>query len=73
MVIELQDNTVYIDGFDKKHKIMGRTLDHPEWVWSLGGFWFERSTGRRVSFTKKRGHFVCQCTNPRNLQRKFAP
>jgi hypothetical protein len=27
MVIELQDNTVYIDGFDKKHKIMGRTLD----------------------------------------------
>ncbi len=54
----LKDGHKYTDGFGKTYHIMGRTRYYPEFVWSLCGNWYERSTGNFVSYNPKDGYFV---------------
>jgi len=67
MTIQLKDNTQYIDGYEHRHLIVGPTKDYSDWVYSRGGHWFERETGRRISFTPEQGHYVLEGSNRRHL------
>lgn len=46
----------YVDGWGSSHRIAGITKDYPEWGWSIGGFWFRISDGRKITYTKDGGH-----------------
>lgn len=56
--MKLKNGKTYVDGWGKSHKVMGPTRDYPEWVWTLGGFWFERETGLKVMYHPDEGHYV---------------
>jgi len=56
--MRLQDDHTYADGWGNKRTIMGTTKDHPEWCWSLCGFWYERATGRHIGYDKDIGSYV---------------
>jgi hypothetical protein len=48
--MKLQDHTTYLDAWGHEVRICGQTKDYPDWVWSLRGDWYERETGRRLSY-----------------------
>lgn len=56
MVLEV--GKAYRDGRGKRQTIGGPTRDHPEWVFSISGDWFDRATGKMVMFDPKRGHHL---------------
>lgn len=59
--MELLNNTTYRDGDGRTYTVVGETKSHPEYVWTIQGFWYERKTGKRVWYGKKNGvwtHYV---------------
>ncbi len=53
MTIEI--GKTYRDGWGKEHRVAGVVTLHPEWVWTIGGFWFRQSDGRKISYLPKKG------------------
>lgn len=53
----LRDGVEYVDGWGNSHCVMGPTKVNPEWVWTLGGFWFRRSDGRKINYSASRGSY----------------
>lgn len=51
----LEIGEAYKDGWGKEHTVAGIVKIHPEWVWTIGGFWFRQSDGRKISYNPKNG------------------
>jgi hypothetical protein len=54
--INLKDGAAYRRGDSTLVTIGGPTKDYPELVWSIGGDWYERTTGR-YAYTKSNGGY----------------
>ena len=64
----LGDGKTYRSGTGRRVTIGGAAKDHPEYVWSIHGDWYERSSGKLVHFSKIRGcHFVGEVSGMRDL------
>lgn len=48
-VIEI--GKTYKDGWGAEHRVAGLVASNPEWVWTIGGFWFRKSDGRKIAYT----------------------
>lgn len=53
----LEIGKAYRDGWGTVFTIGGLTKDYPEWVWSIQGVWFRKSDGRKINYSKERGHY----------------
>lgn len=51
-ILPLQDGKTYLDGRGQERTVMGATPDHPDWVWTQQGDWYDRASGRLVRFGK---------------------
>jgi hypothetical protein len=76
MAIELEVGKVYMRGDDRAEEIGGVTRDYPGWVWSIGGNWYEKATGRFVSYSsghwgRPMGHFLMPEDSQLNLVREL--
>ena len=56
--IRLEDGKTYkrVDG--SKHTVGGATKDHPEFVYTIQGDWYERSTGRYITYRRTTGEYA---------------
>lgn len=48
----LKDGMTYRAKNGTQHTIGGTCKDHPEWCWSLSGWWFVRATGEHVNYRR---------------------
>lgn len=78
MTIELEIGKTYESRDGRIATIGGVTHEHPEWVWSVQGNWYERTTGRYIGYatepawpaTPRSGqHVVSEPDHPNNLVR----
>lgn len=51
----LVDGRAYKDGRGGEAWIGGACRDHPAWVWSVQGNWYERATGRAIGYRRVEG------------------
>lgn len=51
--MQIEINKVYRTGRHGIAWIAGNVPEHPEWVWSTQGNWYEQSTGRYVAYGKE--------------------
>lgn len=54
-MITLEVGKRYVRGDGVMETIGGVTKEHADWVWSIGGNWFEQASGRRVGYSS--GHY----------------
>jgi hypothetical protein len=59
--ISLEEGRTYMSGFGRRCTIMGPVKNHPDWVWSLNGFWYRRSDGRQITTTRAAGGIPAPC------------
>ena len=52
--MQLIDGKTYARADGREETIGGTCKDHPEWVWSIQGNWFERATGKHIASTRTR-------------------
>lgn len=69
MSIKLEDGKRYVRFDGTVVDIAGPTKNYPEWVWSIGADWYDRATGRFVTYTKARGHYLMPEGNWRNIEK----
>ena len=62
-MIALTVGLEYRNGWGDKHHIQGIVKEHPDWVWSLQGCWYEQSTGKLVHLQKGVHRVVPYTTN----------
>lgn len=64
----LQDKTEYKNGRGDNVTIIGPTKDYPEYVYSLQGNWYERSTGRFLFYDYKKNTYYTHETTGLNIE-----
>jgi hypothetical protein len=64
--MNLEDGNLYVDGHGTKVLIGGTCAAHPEWCWSIAGFWYVRATGEHLTYGKVDGAW-CHYVNPQEM------